>query len=191
MGEFSKNIGKNIRKVRTQKGMTLKELAKKCNCSSSMLSQTEKGSLNPSLSTLKSISEALDISIALILEANAIDVETRMALMKNTEQKILLTGSGAQFRLLSRSVGISFEFIRSEWPPGSSTGSELYTHKGEECGILLEGELTIETIEGKHKMAPGDTVTLKSSLPHRIFNSGDKPAIAHWVNSVPWVFTTL
>jgi transcriptional regulator with XRE-family HTH domain len=183
------DIGKNIRKIRKDKGLTIAHLAKKCGCSPSLLSQIETGSLNPSLSILKAICDGLEISISLLVTADFAGRDTSYSLMEARERKTLVTNGGARFQLLSRGVNISCEFILNEWPPGSSTGKDFYTHEGEECGVLVEGELEVETNDGVHHMKPGDTITLKSSINHRISNPGKKRAVAYWVNSVPWVFT--
>ena len=189
MHKVTHGIGIKIRSLRKEKGLTLSEMARLCRCSSSLLSQIERGSVNPSFSTLKAIGDALDISLAqLVMEAAAVE-ESSSSLMKLKERKILTTEEGVQFQLLSRNVNVPFEFIFNQWPPGTSTGKQPYTHGGEECGLLLEGELEVE-VDGKiHQMKPGDTITLRSSAPHRISNIGKKKASAIWVNSVPWVFS--
>jgi transcriptional regulator with XRE-family HTH domain len=189
MSEVSHSVGIKIRDLRKQKGMTLGEMARRCECSSSLLSQIERGIVNPSFSTLKSIGDALEITLAqLVMEASTIE-ESSSSLMKQKERKLLTTEGGVQFQLLSRNVNVPFEFILNQWPPGTSTGRQLYTHEGEECGLLLEGELEVEVNGKMHLMKPGDTVTLRSSAPHRISNPGNKKALAVWVNSAPWVFS--
>jgi transcriptional regulator with XRE-family HTH domain len=189
MAKVTHGIGIKIRSLRKQKELTLSEMARLCKCSSSLLSQIERGSVNPSFSTLKTIGDALEISLAqLVMEASTME-ESSSCLMKLKERKILTTEGGVQFQLLSRNVNVPFEFILNQWPPGTSTGKQPYTHEGEECGLLLEGELEVE-VNGKiHQMKPGDTITLRSSALHRISNTGKKKALAFWVNSVPWVFS--
>jgi transcriptional regulator with XRE-family HTH domain len=190
MAEVSHGIGMRIRSLRKQKGMTLGELASLCKCSSSLLSQIERGIVNPSFSTLKSIGDALEISVAqLIMEASTIE-ETASFLMRSKERKILTTEGGVRFQLLSRNVNVPFEFILNQWPPGTSTGKQPYTHEGEECGLLLEGEVEVEVNGKVHHLKPDDTITLRSSASHRISNPGKKKALAVWVNSIPWVFST-
>jgi len=48
MAEVSHGIGIKIRSLRKEKGMTLGEMARLCKCSSSLLSQIERGIVNPS-----------------------------------------------------------------------------------------------------------------------------------------------
>lgn len=141
MAKVTHGIGIKIRSLRKQKGLTLSEMARLCKCSSSLLSQIERGSVNPSFSTLKTIGDALEISLAqLVMEASTIE-ESSSYLMKLKERKILTTEGAVQFQLLSRNVNVPFEFILNQWPPGSSTGKQPYTHVGEECGLLLRENL--------------------------------------------------
>jgi transcriptional regulator with XRE-family HTH domain len=189
VSEVSHSVGIKIRDLRKQKGMTLGEMARRCGCSSSLISQIERGIVNPSFSTLKSIGDALEVTLAqLVTEASNIE-ESSSSIMKQKERKILTTEGGVQFQLLTRNVNVPFEFILNNWPPKTSTGRQPYIHEGEECGLLLEGELEVEVNGKTYRMKPGDTVTLRSSARHRISNPGNKKALAVWVNSTPWVFS--
>jgi len=189
MPKVSESVGPKIRSLRKQKGLTLREAAELSKRSSSLLSLIERGVVNPSLSTLISIAEVMQIPISQLVMEDSDPEEFSSSLMKPNERKILTTEGRVQFQLLSRNVNVHFEFILNEWPPGSSTGKQPYTHGGEECGLLLEGELEVEVNGKLYHMKPGDTITLNSSIPHRITNSGKERALAVWVNSVPWLFS--
>jgi transcriptional regulator with XRE-family HTH domain len=182
------HIGNKIREARKREGLTLAQLAEQCGCSTSLISQIETGTVNPSFSTLKTIGEALETDMAMLVARDTAINSALFSLMTPRERKTLTTEGGVTFQLLSRGVDISCEFIRNEWPPQTSTGKELYTHEGEECGLLLEGELEVETNQGIHLMKPGDTITLRSTIPHRVSNPGKKKAVAIWINSVPYIF---
>ena len=68
------------------------------------------------------------------------------------------------------------------------TGKEKYVHEGIESGILLEGELELELEERSYRMKPGDSITFRSNISHRLNNKGKKFAKGIWVNSKPWIF---
>ena len=55
-------LGSRIREVRSDRGMSVRALARLANCSASMLSQIESGRTKPSVSTLYAITSALAIS---------------------------------------------------------------------------------------------------------------------------------
>lgn len=56
-------LGARVRKARVARGMSVRELASKADCSPSMISQIESGRANPSVATLYEISSALEISL--------------------------------------------------------------------------------------------------------------------------------
>lgn len=62
------SIGQKIRDLRNEKGMTLGDLAAKINVSPSLISQLERGGVNPSISLLKSIADALGIPLPALLD---------------------------------------------------------------------------------------------------------------------------
>jgi transcriptional regulator with XRE-family HTH domain len=182
-------IGQKIRDLRNSKGMTLGDLASLVNVSPSLISQLERGGVNPSISLLKSISDALGIPLSSIIEAEEVKTEPPSPLMKEKERKTLITEGGTRFVLLSRNYDLGCEFIFNEWPAGSSTGKEKYVHEGIECGLLLEGELEVELDDRVYHMKPGDSITYRSDIPHRLNNRGKKTAKGVWVNSKPWIFS--
>lgn len=182
-------IGQRIRDLRTEKGMTLGNLASKINVSPSLISQLERGGVNPSISLLKSIADALETPLPSLLEQGETKPDEPSPLMREKERKVLTTEGGVRFTLLSRNYDLGCEFIYNEWPPGSSTGKEKYVHEGVECGLLLEGELEVELEDRVYHLKPGDSITFRSDMPHRLNNKWKKTAKGIWVNSKPWIFS--
>lgn len=56
-------IGERIRELRTQKGMTQKELGEKCNMADSAIRRYESNRGNPTIETLSRISKALNVRL--------------------------------------------------------------------------------------------------------------------------------
>jgi transcriptional regulator with XRE-family HTH domain len=182
-------IGRKIRELRNEKKLTLADLAGKINVSPSLISQLERGGINPSISLLKSISDALEIPLALLLEEEESHTERPSPIVKSKERKVIVWEGGIRFALLSRTLDLEYEFIYNEWPPGSSTGKEKYVHDGVESGILLEGEMEVELGDQVHHLKPGDSITFRCDVPHRLSNRGKKTAKGVWINSKPWIFS--
>ena len=182
-------IGARVRSLRKKKGWTLTRIANDCGCSPSLLSQIESGTVNPSFSTMEAISAALGVSLAELVRHEVDDRENTFCLARSQEKKVLITQGGVRFYLLSKGLDLPFEFVQNEWPPGTSTGEVPYTHRGQECGFVLEGELEVEVYGETYHMKAGDSITLHSNVPHRVSNRGKKTAKAVWVNSVPHIFS--
>ena len=79
---MSVDIGKNIRKLRTNKGLSLEKLAETSSISSNHLGLIERGVKIPGLDTLEKIAESLNISI--------IDILHNFENKNDTVKKILL-----------------------------------------------------------------------------------------------------
>jgi len=190
LNAFIFSIGQKIRALRTNKGMTLADLGALVNTSTSLISQLERGGVNPSISLLHRIAAALEVRIPDLLEDEepAANLPYVLTSLKNT--KTLNTEGGVIFSLLSRFPNTEFEFLAVEYPPGSSTGKERYTHDGIECTMILEGHLEIEVGDHISRLKPGDSICFRSTMPHRISNKNKKVAKAIVVNSEPFVFST-
>ena len=60
-------LGEHVRNIRKKRGITLKELAEKTGLSIGYISQIERDLTDPSLSTLRKLSAALDIPTYLFM----------------------------------------------------------------------------------------------------------------------------
>ena len=182
-----KILGNKIRLLRTEKKITLKELADKVNVTPSLISQIERGIANPSISSLKSISDYLGVTIAELLDTSANNAKMLSPVIKRGQHKLMITGSGSRYSLLNPG-DMDTEVILVEFPPGSSTGKMSYEHFGYECGYILEGELSIELEDEKYDLFPGDSISFSSQMRHKVTNLKGNTARAIWVNSTPWIF---
>ena len=69
--------------------------------------------------------------------------------------------------------------------PGGSTGDELYTHDGEEAGLVLEGEMILTVDAETWTLQRGDSFRFASRRPHRFSNPDNHAkAVVLWVNCV-------
>ncbi len=183
------SIGQKIRDLRTEKEMTLGTLSEKIKVSPSLISQLERGGVNPSISLLKLIADVFQTPLSSLLGEEESRPDEVPHVMKERERKTLTTEGGVKFVLLSGSYDLGCEFIYNEWPSGCSTGKEKYRHEGVESGLLLEGELEVELEDRTYQLKSGDSITFRSDIPHRLNNRGKKLAKGVWVNSKPWIFS--
>src|SRR6478735_11539378 len=69
----SLTIGRRIRQLRTQRGMTLDELAAAVDRAPSQLSMIENGRREPKLTQLRAIARALGVQLEMLLESEPLD----------------------------------------------------------------------------------------------------------------------
>lgn len=73
------------------------------------------------------------------------------------------------------------EFMEICYEVAASSGAKMSRHSGREFGLILEGELTLELGFESYVMHAGDSITLDSTIPHRMVNTGTVPVRAVWV----------
>jgi transcriptional regulator with XRE-family HTH domain len=173
-------IGRNIRQLRSEKGLTLQILAERTRLSPSMLSLLERGKTGPSIGTLVVIASALGAQMSDLLEGNrgaADDVVSRVA-----DQRVYETAAGVTRRILKQDRTRGVEIAMNIYKPGTASAPEPVSHEGCEFGVVLEGTLDV-TVNGRsHTLQQGDLISYDSSQPHRFANNGAAPARTLWLN---------
>ena len=186
------SIGKRIKKKRIELGLKGIDLAEKSGLSSGFISQIERNLVNPSVSTLKKIGNALNVPVGTFFEETSSKEETNEFLVNKSpivhenQRKILSPNNGVIFYLLNPDMSGDIEFILDIFESEATTGEELYSHPGEECGLILEGELEVQLEDKKYLLKKGDSITFKSTILHRKTNTGKFKSISIWANTPPW-----
>lgn len=176
-------LGLQIRRKRKEIGSTLAQAAKDIKISSSLLSQIERGVVNPSISTLRAIADYLKTPIGVLL-SERITQENAVVVRKNEKSYSVVRGKGVKFHILSPGNS-NLEFMYDEFEPGSSTGDKPYRHEGEECVFVLKGKLEITVSDKKFILEEDDFMWFHSTIPHRIRNLADEKSTAIWVDTPP------
>jgi transcriptional regulator with XRE-family HTH domain len=176
-------LGSKIRKIRKEKLLTLKDVAHMTNLTESLLSQIENNKAQPSIASLMAISKALNTPIAYFFDQDHDQV--RSPVLRSSERPVVHTNSGITYYLLSQNVeAVQIEMLYVEYEKGAST-EVLHTHRGYECGIVLEGKLEVRWSEDRYILNKGDSITIPSSQPHDVINIYDGLTTAIWVNNPP------
>lgn len=99
---------------------------------------------------------------------------------RNARGRIELMG-GVIWERLTPSREADIEFMEIRYEVGASSGAKMSRHNGREFGLILEGELTVELGFESYVLHAGDSITLDSTVPHRMINTGSVPVQAVWV----------
>jgi mannose-6-phosphate isomerase-like protein (cupin superfamily) len=65
--------------------------------------------------------------------------------------------------------------LAERYAPGADSGKILLQHQGEECGIVIRGQLEVTVGAEKTVLGPGDAYSFDSREPHRFRNVGAEP----------------
>jgi mannose-6-phosphate isomerase-like protein (cupin superfamily)/DNA-binding XRE family transcriptional regulator len=188
-------LGRSMRALRLARGLKLIEVAAAAGVSPSLLSQVERGQLDPSLDSLRNIADALGTTSFRLLS----DGGPALGLVRRGEAKRLpLRGTNGDFgldpdpslqgafeELLSPSLDGAFELTRWELPAGEAFSAEPRSHRGEEATYLVEGQVRMELGGEIITLSAGDCITFDARVPHRVVSMGETAAVAIVVLSPP------
>ena len=198
-------MGDHLRAARRRRHLTLRDLAGRLGLSPSLISQVETGRARPSVSTLYAIANELDVSLDELLfndvgrggrsaEAalTVVAAEPPLAVpqaqaggypvQRADDRKVIRLASGVVWeRLTTDSVpGIDFLYVTYEVGGASSPEHEFQRHGGHEWGFVMSGRLGVTIGFEEHELGPGDSISIDSTMPHRLYNRGTVPVHGIW-----------
>lgn len=162
------NIGKKIRRLRQEKGLTIKELAEKAGVTKGFVSRVENVRTIPSLPVLLSIIQALEQEVADFFS----DIEqnnTDSILIRRKENLYPYTKENAKgfryYSIFNETIsGLVIQASILELEPNSQRGQ--LTTDGFEYKYILEGEVEYEIGDEVFTLRAGDSLFFDASLPH-------------------------
>lgn len=175
-------VGARMRRFRTERGLTLRGLAARSGLSIGFLSQVERGVSSIGLTALNSVAAALDRPVAeffddgtpLVEEVPAARLPTHFTLTRAESGATEYVSGQQTYRMLSdRGPNLVLEPMLVHIAPGGRR-DEAYGHGGEEFAYVVRGELLYEVDGVEHRLRPGDSLHLRSNVPHRLFNDTDE-----------------
>ncbi len=197
--DTSSVLGPRLRAIRLQRGLSLRELARRVDLSPSSISQIETGKMQPSVRTLYALVTEFGITVDEVLfehappspdgaspsmsESSAPVPGPGLAVQREEERPIITLNSGVTWERLMFWADEDVEFIEATYAPGGASGPDdaLVRHSGHEFGYVLSGTLRIVVGFDEFVLGAGDSITFPSSTPHRLSNEGDEAVRAIWV----------
>jgi len=179
-----KEIAEKLKAFRLANRMTLKQLATKAGCTDAYLSQLERGRANPSIMILKKIASALQVKVVDFFLEN--DLMENDVVVKETERvNINFKRGDAKIQMLVRNIRDKRmqPFYTTIEPKGGSKG--FYSHIGEECGIVLKGQLEINLNGKSYRLKKNESFYFSSQESHSWSNPGKTKTVVIWVVSPP------
>jgi transcriptional regulator with XRE-family HTH domain len=195
-------MGDRLRDARRRRHLSLRDLAGRVGLSASLISQVETGRARPSVSTLYAIASELEVSLDELLfndvERGGRSAEPPLSVVppertpraadpgppvqRAAERKVIRLASGVVWeRLTTESVpGVDFLYVTYEVGGASSPEHEFQRHGGHEWGVVLSGRLGVTIGFEEHELGPGDSISIDSTVPHRLYNRGTVPVHGIW-----------
>lgn len=193
-------MGERLREARQARHLSLRALADRLGVSPSLISQIETGRANPSVSTLYAIASELDVSLDELLfndrrsgepstgvaSGGAAAPAGAMTLTAPVQRAVdrhgIRLASGVLWERLTTVSEPGVEFLKVTYEPGgaSSPPDAFQRHPGHEWGFVMSGRLQVRIGFDEYVLEPGDSISINSTIPHRLATIGDEPVEAIW-----------
>lgn len=198
--ERKQAIGAAIRARRRALGLSLRDLSQRSGLSIGFLSLVERGLSSFALTSLSNIAKALDMRLSSFFpneDAQEQAIETAgtgerdekkqqvnssaYVCRADDNNQLTVIASQRLYKMLSPRVsGLVLDPMFVTIQPGE-TKDEPYGHEGEEFAYVLSGNLLFSIDGIEYRLGPGDSIHLRASVPHTMYNDSEQPAQAIWV----------
>ena len=207
MGSFDPGaeLGPRLRQVREQRGLSARELARRIQCSPSLISQIERGLSAPSVGMLYALATELRTSLDFLFSAAAPadgltvtahgdghlreEIHAPAALpgghgivQRAGTRRTIDLASGVRWERLTPGPDERVDFLEVIYEPsGHSTDARRpLRHDGREYGLITRGTLHASVGFDTLELGPGDSIAFDSAVPHLYWNATTADVHAIW-----------
>lgn len=166
-------LGARLLRLRTERAVTLDQLAERTGFSKGYLSRIENGKKTPPLGTLARVAKALGTQLNALLEPPSLTAASRepfFGLVRAKSRPRVVRGASAfgydyvslaDTRAAKHMQPFLFTF------PTEIDKYVFFEHEGEEFLFILSGRVEWQIGHSRHELGPGDSVYFDARLPHR------------------------
>jgi transcriptional regulator with XRE-family HTH domain len=164
-------VGRQVRKWRQERGLTLAQVAGSSGLNLGYLSQIENDKASPSLESLAALATAIDVPIAWFL----LDATPPPRVVRAAERRHWSGPGGVRVEEVDGGIPRDLRIVQVTGSPGGRTG--LHAHPGDEHHVVLSGR--VRAIQGEHvvDLGPGDYLLWDATIPHDAEGIGDEPTV--------------
>lgn len=172
-------IGKNLNKLRKDKGYSLDKVAEMTGVSKGMLGQIERGETNPSISTLWKIAKGLHISSTSLLEPEPAE----FVVIKKNDITPLTEGNDKYniFPIFPFDFNKKFEILLVDLEVGCIHKSEAHEKGVEEYIYVSKGEFELNIEGNNYHLVEGDSIKFLANKVHEYRNNSKELTKLHTI----------
>lgn len=170
------NVGRKIRELREQRGLTLRQLSKTTDVSPSTIQKIEKNLISPGLGTVLRIAKGLGITIESLLDAYP---ERKEVVHLPKQKRRTIAVHDLRITLQSLAEGLpdqAFSAVILTIPKGARMKEREFQHHGEELMFCLKGTVEFTIGPQRYLLAAGDSLRFRSHLRHFWRHVGEEEA---------------
>jgi len=168
------DVGQRLRKLRGERGLSLRALAEKSGLNANTLSLIENDRTSPSVSTLRQLARALEVPITAFFETDM--AHNKIVYQKSGQRPRAAFAHGTLEDLGVGLIGRDVEPFLVMLEPDAGSGETPIVHTGLEFVYCLEGQIAYTVEEQVFVLEPGDSLLFEAHLPHRWWNTESTPS---------------
>lgn len=171
--QLTQSLARNLKRRRSERGLTLDALAARAGVSRGMIIQIEQARTNPSVGTTVKLADALGVSITTLLDYE----QGPQVRLVAPEQAVRMwsTSTGSHTTLL---IGTEKRGPLELWAwhlmPGDSSASDPHPDGTMELLHVTAGELTLVVDGEPHPVPAGTSAAFEANVPHAYRNDGEE-----------------
>ncbi len=170
-------IGASLKKIRTEKRLTLKQVAENVKLSESLLSQIENNKLSPSLQSLQDILAFYAVNLSDFFK----QVEQKLFIIQKNKDRQSIVNKDTCWKLTllaSKLEHNTLEAYEAEMNPGCSLTLAILKEQqnGERFALVLEGSVKVVINDSEYNLEAGESFNAKAHVPLVLYNTCDESA---------------
>ncbi|MCE5310234.1 MAG: XRE family transcriptional regulator [Acidobacteriales bacterium] len=178
----SSQLSVRVKKLREQKRWSLETLSAACGVSRAMLSQIERGQVNPTLAVTFNIARAFEMSIGELVEMPGVSSSIQV-IRANDSAYDFRGDKDCRVRTLSPlNLEKDVELYEVRLARGGALRSTAHFTGTREFLAVESGRVRIESGGDHEDLAVGDSVSYRADVNHAIVNIGDGDAVVFLVD---------
>ena len=164
-----KEMAKRIKELREIEGISEQKMAQLTGISAEEYIKCEQGEKDLNFAFIYRCASALGVNVTDIIEGYSPNLKSYTVTRAGSGQQIAKAHGMTYYNLAYAFKNRIAEplFVRSVYDEDAQTKDiELTTHAGQECDIVIEGNLMVQVGDHKEVLGPGDSIYYNSDTPH-------------------------
>jgi transcriptional regulator with XRE-family HTH domain len=169
--QLATDLGRNVRRLRQRRSMTLEALADRAAVAKGTVIAVEQGRANPNIGTLCRLADALGVGVSALIEA---EDGPRVRVKRADETPALWNGEagGKGLFLMGTDPPDVVELWDWTMEPGETFDGGPHPAGSYEILSVLKGELAVTVGDDEHHLDVGDSILFDADGVHRYANPG-------------------
>lgn len=174
-------VGTNLRRLRTERGLSLEGLARLSGVSRAMLGQIELGQSAPTINVLWKIAKALDLPFAALMSQPQETTGPRVIRANRTKRLTSHDGGFSSRALFPFDEPRRVELYELILKGGAVEEAEAHAPGTKENLAVSVGEVEVVVGDTVHQLGTGDAISFDADVAHAYRNPGEGDAVMYLV----------